>query len=312
MKLKTEIHIKKNENSITYDSNIILIGSCFSDNVGMQLNYYKFNTTVNPNGILFNPVSIENIIKEAVNKKQYTEDDLIPYDGLWHSFNHHSKFSKPTPEIKEKSENVIKFYEALKTSTHIFITLGSAWVYRYLKTNTVVANCHKIPQKEFVKELLSVAEIEKSLVSILELIKTINENTSVIFTVSPVRHLKDGFVENQLSKAHLLSAIHQLKNDNDAIYFPAYEIMMDDLRDYRYYKQDMVHPNKIAIHYIWNKFTHAFIAEQTITIMSEVNQLQKDLAHRPIHPQSDSHKKFIATIKNKVENIRKKYPKINF
>ena len=312
MKLTTEISIQKQSNPITYNSRIILIGSCFSDNIGKQLNYYKFNTTANPNGILFNPVSIENVIKDAVNKKQYTEDDLITYDGLWHSFNHHSKFSRPTPELKEKNENVIEFYKALKTATHIFITLGSAWVYKYLKTNTVVANCHKIPQQEFKKELLSIAEIEKSLISTIKHVKIVNPTISISFTVSPVRHLKDGFTENQQSKAHLLSAIHKIVNGDHASYFPAYEIMMDDLRDYRFYKKDMIHPNELAINYIWDKFTRAFMLESTLKIMSEVDQLQKDLAHRPIHPMTDSHKKFKEATEKKLENFRKKYPNIEF
>ncbi|MET2986062.1 GSCFA domain-containing protein [Aureibaculum conchae] len=312
MKLKTEIPIQKQSNPITYNSNIILIGSCFSDNIGKQLDYYKFNTIVNPNGILFNPVSIENVIKDAVNKKQYTEDDLITHDGLWHSFNHHSKFSRPTPEFKEQNENVIEFYEVLKASTHIFITLGTAWVYRYLETNTVVANCHKIPQQEFKKELLSIAEIEKSLLSTIKHVKIVNPTISISFTVSPVRHLKDGFIENQQSKAHLLSAIHKIVNGGDATYFPAYEIMMDDLRDYRFYKKDMIHPNELAINYIWDKFTRAFMLENTLKIMSEVDQLKKDLAHRPIHPISDSHKKFMEATEKKLENFRKKYPNIEF
>ncbi len=315
MKFKTEIPIKKNINPITYDSSIILIGSCFSDNIGDKLNYYKFKTITNPNGILFNPISIENVVREAVNKKQYTEDDLIHFDGLWHSFNHHSKFSGPTIELSKKNENVIELFKTLKTTTHLFITLGTAWVYKYLKTNKVVANCHKIPQKEFKKKLLSVAEIEKCLISILNIIKTINTNISVTFTISPVRHLKDGVVENQLSKAHLLTAIHKVLNGNhlaNTAYFPAYEIMMDDLRDYRFYKQDLVHPNELAIQYIWDQFTKAFISDDTIKIMSEVNQLQKDLEHRPIHSKSKSHIKFVETTQQKIENFRKKYPHIKF
>ena len=312
MKLKTEIPIKKQRNPITYDSNIILIGSCFSDNIGEQLNYYKFNTSVNPNGILFNPVSIENTIKDAVNKRVYTKDDLVFHDGLWHSFNHHSKFSEPTPDLSKKNKNVFDFYEALKSATHIFITLGTAWAYRHLESNTIVANCHKIPQVAFKKELLTVAEIEKSLVSLLEQVKTVNIKASVTFTVSPVRHLKDGFIENQQSKAHLLTAIHNVINSNNVAYFPAYEIMMDDLRDYRFYKQDMVHPNKLAINYIWEKFTDAFMSEDTIKIMSKVNQLQKDLAHRPIHPQSESHQKFLDATSKKLKSFKENHPKIIF
>ncbi|RPD95869.1 GSCFA domain-containing protein [Aureibaculum marinum] len=312
MKLKTEIPIKRQAYPITYDSNIILLGSCFSDNIGQQLDYYKFDTLANPNGIIFNPISIENVIKDVIQKKKYTKEDLTFYDGLWHSFNHHSKFSSSTPELEEKNKNAANFYKVLKKATHIFITLGTAWVYRYLKTNLVVANCHKIPQKEFKKELLTIDEIKNSLASVLELVSSVNSNVSITFTVSPVRHLKDGFVENQLSKAHLLAAIHSTINSHSSNYFPAYEIMMDDLRDYRFYNDDMLHPNKMAIKYIWEKFTRAFIDENTIKIMSEINKLQKDMTHRPIHPKSESHKTFRRALDKKIENFRKKYPEVNF
>lgn len=310
MKLKTEIPVKKQHNPINYDSHIILIGSCFSDNIGKKLEYYKFNTTANPNGIMFNPISIENAIDHAVTKKQYTKDDVIPYDGLWHSFYHHSTFSGPRADPQFKNENVLEFHEDLKKATHIFVTLGTAWVYRYLKTNEIVANCHKIPQKEFKKELLSVKEIEKSLQSSIHLIKSNNPDTSIIFTVSPVRHIKDGFTENQLSKAYLLSAVHQVVGNGNASYFPAYEIMMDELRDYRFYKRDMLHPNKLAIEYIWEKFVGAFMRGSTLKTMSEIEKLQKEIAHRPIHPMSDSHKKFKKTLEKKLLNFRKNHPKI--
>ena len=311
MQFRTQIPIKKESNQIDYHSNILMIGSCFSDSIGKKLNYYKFTNFINPNGIVFNPISIENSVKEAVHKKEYTKDDLVFYDGLWHSFNHHSKFSGVTPELNVKNENIIAFYDALKTTTHLIITLGSAWVYRYLKTNTIVANCHKIPQNEFRKNLLSIAEIERSLQNTIDLIKSVNTDVSILFTVSPVRHLKDGFIKNQLSKSHLIAAIHNIKEKNVS-YFPAYEIVMDELRDYRFYKEDMIHPNKIAINYIWERFCKTWMSDTTIQTMDEVTTIQKGLAHIPFHPKSEQHQEFLKNLETKIKELQLKFPEIHF
>jgi len=312
MKFRTKIPIKKESNQIDYNSNILMIGSCFSDNIEKKLNYYKFTNYVNPNGIVFNPVSIENIVKEAVLKKQYTKDDLILHNGLWHSFNHHSKFSGPTPELKFKNENVIEFYDAIKTTTHLFITLGSAWAYRYLKTNAIVANCHKIPQNKFRKDLLTITEIENSLQNTIDLIKNANPDVSILFTVSPVRHLKDGFIENQQSKSHLIAAIHNITKEQNVSYFPAYEIVMDELRDYRFYAEDMIHPNQTAIDYIWERLCETWMSEETIQTMDEIATIQKGLAHKPFFSKGEQHQEFLKNLETKINRLQLNFPKINF
>ena len=186
-------------------------------------------------------------------------------------------------------------------------------MYRYIETDTIVANCHKIPQKKFSKELLTINEFTESLDACISLIKSIQKNVSIIFTLSPIRHLKNGFVENKLSKAHLLTAIHEVTDPKDKIhYFPSYEIMMDELRDYRFYAEDMIHPNATAIQYIWEKFRDAWISDKAIKIMEEVNSIQKDLAHKPFNPDSHQNQEFIKNIAIKIKQLQIKHPNIDF
>lgn len=198
----------------------------------------------------------------------------------------------------------------IQEATHIIITLGTAWAYRNKKSDRFVANCHKVPQKEFSKELISVNALAESLGNIMELVGSVNKNVRFVFTVSPIRHLKDGFVENQRSKAHLLTSVHDLQGD--PLYFPAYEIMMDELRDYRFYATDMVHPNSLAIDYIWEKFKYVWISEGAYPVMEKVAEVQKGLMHRPFAPESGSHLQFLAKQQQKIGNLREKYPFIKF
>ena len=185
-------------------------------------------------------------------------------------------------------------------------------MYRYIETDTIVANCHKIPQKKFLKELLSVSEISESLARSISLIKSVNSDAAVIFTVSPVRHLKDGFIENTQSKSHLIAAIHTLVNEQDVSYFPSYEIMMDELRDYRFYAEDMIHPNKTAINYIWRKFIDTWFSEETKSIMKEIDEIQKGLLHRPFHEDSKLHQQFLLKLEQKKSSLQERLPFINF
>ena len=186
-------------------------------------------------------------------------------------------------------------------------------MYRYIETDTLVANCHKIPQKKFSKELLTINEISESLEGSIALVKSLKKDVSIIFTLSPIRHLKNGFIENKLSKAHLLSAIHEVTDPKDGIhYFPSYEIMMDDLRDYRFYAEDMIHPNAIAIQYIWERFRDTWISDNAMKIMDEVNSIQKDLSHKPFNPDSKQHAEFLDSIDFKIKRLQTTLPKINF
>ena len=201
---------------------------------------------------------------------------------------------------------------SLETTSNIIITLGTAWVYRHIASKKIVANCHKVPQKEFQKELLITDEIKTSLENCMALVKKVNPNAQFIFTVSPVRHLKDGFVENQRSKAHLITALHQMINGNDVSYFPAYEIMMDELRDYRFYGKDMLHPNELAVDYIWEKFRSVWISPDCLSVMEEVDSIQKGLMHRPFNPDSVGHQKFRTSLQAKITYLQEKYPFMKF
>ena len=315
MKLQTKIPLKRaTKNLIDYQSNVLLLGSCFSENIGNQLNYFKFQSTQNPFGILFHPKAIENLITNTSNKKVYSSDDLIYQNEIWHSFDAHSSLSSASEnELLNKLNVAISLTnKKIKEASHIVITLGTSWVYRYIETDTIVANCHKIPQKKFLKELLSVSEISESLARSISLIKSMNSDAAVIFTISPVRHLKDGFIENTQSKSHLIAAIHTLVNEQDVSYFPSYEIMMDELRDYRFYAEDMIHPNKTAINYIWRKFIDTWFSEETKSIMKEIDEIQKGLLHRPFHEDSKLHQQFLLKLEQKKSSLQERLPFINF
>ena len=315
MNLQTKIPLKKASNNLVcFESKLILLGSCFSENIGDKLNYFKFQSNQNPFGILFHPKAIENLITNAINEKEYTETDLIFQNERWHSFDAHSSLSTTNKdEILNNLNAVISSTKKeLEEATHIIITLGTAWVYRFIETDKIVANCHKIPQKKFLKELLSVDEITESLEAIIVLLKAINKDIHVLFTVSPVRHLKDGFVENTQSKAHLITAIHNILNEDNVSYFPSYEIMMDELRDYRFYAEDMVHPNKTAINYIWEKFVATWFSEEATLTMKEVEIIQKGISHRPFNPNSIQHQQFLKNLEVKKEKIKARFSFISF
>jgi hypothetical protein len=315
MQFRTKISIPKSNNPTDYNAKIVSLGSCFAENMAKKLDYFKFKNTCNPFGIIFNPVSIEKIINKAINLELFTENDLFFLNERWHCFDVHSDLSNSNKlELLNNLNILIQLTKIqLQEASHIIITYGTSWVYRNIATNEIVANCHKVPQKEFSKEILSVATIENSIQKTLDLIQKINPNVNFIFTVSPVRHLKDGFVENQLSKAHLISALHsssfQLPTSS---YFPSYEIMMDELRDYRFYAEDMIHPNQIAIDYIWERFSEATISEESHSIMEEVHRIQKGLQHRPFNPNSESHQQFLSKLQDKMVKLQKQFPKIQF
>lgn len=318
MNFRTQIPLKKQQlNQIDYNSKLLLIGSCFSENIGDKLAYYKFQSLVNPVGILFHPKAIEQLITDTINQREFTEKDIFFHNERWHCFDAHSSLSSADKnELLQNLNKVINStYEQLHNSTHIIITLGTSWVYREIASDKIVANCHKVPQKKFLKEILSVDEISESLEAINLLIQSVNKNTSIVYTVSPVRHTKDGFIENQQSKSHLISAIHQLldsaRNDKTS-YFPSYEIMMDELRDYRFYSEDMIHPNSIAISYIWERFCAVWLDTSVEKTMQEVETIQKGLLHRPFNPNSEQHLQFLKNIQQKKETLLQAFPFMKF
>lgn len=318
MQFRTKITIPKSNNLIEYNSKIVSLGSCFAENMAEKLNYFKFQNTCNPFGIIFNPVSIEKIIHKAINQQLFTEEDLFFYNERWHTFDVHSDLSNSDKEELITNLNAILqlSHQQISEATHIIITYGTSWIYRNLESNNIVANCHKVPQKQFSKAILSVETIENSIKNTIDLIQKVNPKANIIFTVSPVRHLKDGFVENQLSKAHLITAIHKVlqvpPSGAEGDYFPSYEIMMDELRDYRFYANDMLHPNQVAIDYIWERFSETTIAEQSHSIMEEVEAIQKGLQHRSFNPSSESHLKFEERLREKITKLVSQYSFMKF
>ena len=316
MQFTTKIPVQKSSFPIDYDSKIMLLGSCFAENMGNKFDYFKFQATTNPFGIIFNAVSLEKLIRRAVENRMFTENDIFFHNDLWHCFEVHSELSNPDKDaFLESLNDLIRLTnQQLNDSTHIIITLGTSWVYRNIESNEIVANCHKVPQKQFKKELLSINQTEESLQNIVSFIHSVNPNCNFIFTVSPVRHIKDGFVENTLSKAHLVAAIHKTITNNPSLitYFPAYEIMMDELRDYRFYAEDMLHPNQTAIDYIWIQFFENYISESEFGLMNEICSIQKGLKHRPFNPNTESHQKFLNQLDLKIQTIQNQHPFIKF
>ncbi len=311
MNLQTKISLVPKEPQIDYQSEVVMLGSCFAENIGERFEYYKFKNLINPFGILFHSKAIETFLWMTVQEEKYTEADLFFNNGQWHCFDAHSSLSDPNKEkLLSRLNNALVYgRKKITTASHISITLGTAWVYRLIALDLVVANCHKVPQKEFAKELLPVEEISQCIHNCVHLIRNLNPTVQILFTVSPVRHMKDGFVENTRSKSHLITAIHNVvERDKTLDYFPSYEIVMDELRDYRFYNEDMIHPSELAIQYIWERFSEVWISGNAKNTMKKVAEIQKGLAHRPFHPESTQHLDFLKKLESKKHQIQEKYP----
>ncbi|MCW3090965.1 MAG: hypothetical protein JWP81_2034 [Ferruginibacter sp.] len=314
MEFHLEFTPKTFPTTIQHQDKLLLIGSCFTENIGTKLKQYKFRVLENPNGILFNPISIANSVKSYISNKEYQEADLFYQNECWHSWEHHSRFSHPDKEICLQGINQSRqlAHEFIVEADWIFITVGSAFVYE-LEPGRVVANCHKVPTDKFSKRLLSIEEVVTAGKQMLTDLFAVNPSAKIIFTISPVRHLRDGFVENNRSKSTLIQAIHQLTATNKNIfYFPAYELVIDDLRDYRFYAEDMVHPNYAATNYVWEKFIATCISEPAQKLMKEINLINAARSHKPFHPSSGQHKRFLQTNLEKIMLLQKQFPHLDF
>lgn len=273
MKLQTIVDIQPSEWKIGYEDKILLVGSCFADSIGEMMEQRGLQVTCNPFGTLYNPVSIA----QALNIKHQTSNmPLIYNEGLWHSMAHHGSFSRPTREEAEQAvaDSIEAMQRALREASVVIVTFGTAWVYEM--NGEVVGNCHKLPAERFTRRRLSVDEIVQTWQPILAQYP----DKHWLFTVSPIRHIKDGLHENQLSKATLLMTVEQLRVG----YFPSYEIVLDELRDYRFYAEDLVHPSPVAIQYIWERFTEVYCTPQTRNEMTIQYKRYKQTQHRPLHP----------------------------
>jgi hypothetical protein len=313
MKFSTPVSILKLQPPIDYNSKILLLGSCFAENISSKFQYYKFQTLRNPFGIIFNAVSLEKVIHRIITKKYFTEADVFFHNDLWHCFEVHSELSHPDQHLflNHLNQLISSTHQEIHSLTHCFITLGTSWVYRHNKTGEIVANCHKLPQYLFTKELLTVAQIQKSVQNSIDLIKSINSNIAFVFTISPVRHIKDGFFENNVSKAHLFSALYEILQ-LQGTYFPSYEMVIDELRDYRFYAKDLLHPADVTLDYIWQRLSETYFDEETIQTMQEIVSIQKRLAHKPFNPHTENHQKFLEEVQQKIAILTSKLPNITF
>ena len=315
MKLQTQLPLENKRQLIDYNSKLVLLGSCFAENIAEKFSYYKFQNEVNPLGVLFHPIAILDLLTRAHENNPYSEKDIFFSNGCWQSFQSHSRLNSISQiEILDHLNKALKStQDQLKNASHVILTFGTAWVYEHIQSKTIVANCHKQPQKEFEKSILSIDQLQDTFNSIISILKSFNPKVTVVFSISPVRHLKDGFVENNLSKAHLITALHSVINTSENThYFPSYELLMDELRDYRFYKQDMVHPNQIAIDYVWEKFQPIWIDADVNPIMQEVNQLQKGFAHKPFNPLAEEHAIFLSSLAKKAKAMESRFPFMKF
>lgn len=308
MKLYTSVDIAPSPKRIAYNDKILLLGSCFADNIGTKFGEYYFQTTVNPYGTLYNPASIAKAISGIGNG--VSDIGIVEHNGLWHSLSHHGSFSRADKEdlVRACEQSRVQLREALQRASTMIITFGTAWVYEY--EDKVVANCHKLPANRFVRRRMTVDEI----VEIWQPILAAMPDKHWIFTISPIRHVKDGLHENQISKAILLQAVDRLtaKQLDSPIgglsYFPSYEIMLDELRDYRFYADDMVHPSQVAVDYIWQRFVDTYMTADTQNEMRTLHQLWRDRHHRFLHPDSPEAQQFAAHIKTRLQQLQPRYP----
>ncbi len=317
MSFFTEIQIPEFPNQMDYSKSMMLFGSCFSENIGQKLIDLKFDVDMNPFGILYNPESIANSLRILLEKRTFTEDDLFQDQGLWNSFYHHSRFSDVDQQaaIEKINNRILSSYEFQKKADFLVITFGTSWVYELRKTGQVVSNCHKIPSAEFKRFRLGVSEITNVYRELLEQIWKFNPGLKIIFTVSPIRHWKDGAVENQLSKATLLLAIDQLIKgfgNQSCAYFPSYELMMDELRDYRFYADDMLHISQVAVDYIFERFSKVMITSESMGFSKKIVKIRKAFEHRPVNPSTDEFKTFVLQNLTQIDWLTSQFPSLDF
>lgn len=319
MQFQLPIEIKKLPDPISYKDKILLVGSCFTEHIGNALEELKFSILQNPNGILFDPASVCNSLVSYIQNKKYSESDFFQLNEVWHSWQHHSRYSninlREAVHTINKSQQ--KAHDFLKAADWIIITLGSAFSYRFVhegnpdkqKGGQPVANCHRAPAQWFEKHLMEASEIISMLDNCYHQLQQFNPKLNIIFTISPVRHVRDGVIDNNRSKARLIEAVHTMVNKFDKLYyFPAYELVIDILRDYRFYDIDMVHPNYQATEFVMEKFSEACIDEVAQQVMKEIKSIIIAKKHRAFQPETKAHQQFLSIHLEKTKDLIEKYP----
>lgn len=315
MQFRTELFLPESKWKLSHNDKILGIGSCFVDAIGEKLNLGKFRILQNPFGTLFHPVAMENALARIHSNVTYTESEIFNRDELYFSWDHHTSFSKTSMKSTLEGINfeLEKANEFIQNTNVFILTFGTSWVYKIKQMDLIVANCHKVPGQHFEKVLLTDAQIKSSIRNCFNFILDINPNAKIITTVSPVRHIKDGVIENNISKSKLISNLHDLISQYENVeYFPAYELMMDDLRDYRFYKEDLIHPNEMAIEYIWDKFSEKYFTEETSIKIRVAEKINSSLSHRPMNTSSIAYKSFLFNTMKKIEQTENGFPKGSF
>lgn len=315
MDFQIPIQITKLPKGINYSDKIILTGSCFTEHIGDRLAELKFNTLQNPNGILFDPHSVATSLVSYVQNKQYLPEDLSHFNELWQSWQHHSRFSgtNAAESLRIINESQRRAHQFLKEANWLIITLGSSFSYRLVENGSPVANCHRAPAQWFRKHMMTIEETSAVLDNCLHQLFQFNPGLQIIFTISPVRHIRDGVIENNRSKSRLIETVHHLVNKFEKLYyFPAYELVIDVLRDYRFYDIDLVHPNYPATRFVMEKFMENCVDESAVALSEEIQQVVTARRHKPFQPQTEAHKKFLQTHWQKAQQLQLKYPHLSF
>ncbi len=311
VKFRTEVEIPPLPDPVRYDDKILLMGSCFTEHIGKMLDRYRFQIDLNPFGVVYNPASIAIGINRLLKPDPYRHEELFQHDDLWHSYDHHSRFSGSDSEscLNHMNEQLVRAAEFLRKAKFLILTFGTARVYRLAESGRVVTNCHKVPALQFEQELLRVGDIVYTYQRILADCFRINPDLNVILTVSPIRYLKEGPLGNQVSKSTLLLACSELMQKIPKVhYFPAYEIFMDDLRDYRFYDTDLIHPGEAGIDYVWYRFVESCMDPGNLPVMEDVDRLIKAIGHRSRDLKSPRHREFLKTGLDRAQALQVRYP----
>ncbi|MCD8080475.1 MAG: GSCFA domain-containing protein [Bacteroides sp.] len=316
MQLQTFVDIPALPAPIGHRDKILLMGSCFAENMGRLLTENKFDCDLNPMGILYNPLSVAQALEEIRLLREYRAKDLFHHREAWHSPLHHGSFSDSDPEtvLRKINSRICRANSYLREASWLVLTLGTSWVYESVLSGRVVGNCHKLPEKEFIRRRLPVGEITERLASLLTDLHQLNPGMRGLLTLSPIRHFRDGMVEIERSQATLLLAVDELQRTfpDQVFYFPAYEIVMDELRDYRYYAEDMLHPSAQAVRYIWERFVETCVSPASRQLMEQCQEIQRCLEHRPFRPRSDEYKSFLRKILLRIDQLNQEYPYLDF
>ena len=309
MDFYTKIDIPKLPFDLDHKSKLLMLGSCFIESIGEQLTLARFDVNINPFGILYNPLSIAKSLEILINEQMFTEKDLFEYKEQFHSFYHHSRYSHTDKLACLTNINISlqKGSKYLQEADVLILTFGTSYVYQHKEKEQIVGNCHKLPAASFDRYRLSINEIFSCWSLLIDQLKSINPKLNILFTVSPIRHLSDGAHDNQLSKSTLLIAIDELCKTKECYYFPSYEIVLDELRDYRFFKEDMVHPTDVAISYIWERFGDTFFTPVTKQVMAEWRKIQGAIGHRPFNTEGDNYKRFLEQTLLKIRAFSDKY-----